>query len=73
MLVIDPAVAVKVVEVVPDGTVTELDTGNRVLLLDSNTSTPPAGAAALSVMVQVVVIVKVKLLGSQTSCDTGSA
>lgn len=68
-----PAVAVKVVEVVPAGTVTEVDTGNRVLLLDSKTSMPPAGAAVLTVTVQVVAVPEVTLVGLQVSFETGFA
>ena len=45
-------------------------TRSRALLLDSNTSVPPAGAAALSVTVQVVAIPDVTLLGLQISCET---
>jgi hypothetical protein len=48
-------VAVNVVEVVPAGTMTELEPGSSsLLLLDSKTSVPPAGAAPFNVTVQVV-------------------
>jgi hypothetical protein len=51
-------VAVNVIEVAPAGTVTEpADTGIRVLrvlLLDSETSVPPADAGPLNVTVHVV-------------------
>jgi hypothetical protein len=40
-----PIVALKVVEVLLAGTVTEADTGSEVLLLDSPTVLPPLGAA----------------------------
>jgi hypothetical protein len=44
-----------------------------VLLLDSKTSVPPSGAAALKVTVQVVAVPEVILLGLQANCETGSA
>src|SRR6516164_7572690 len=60
-------------EVDPAGMVSKpMVTGRRALLLDSNTSLPPAGAAAVSVTVQVVAIPDVTLLGLQISCETGS-
>jgi hypothetical protein len=66
-----PAVAVNVVEVVPAGTMTELDPrGRSVLLLDSKTSVPPVGAAPLNVTVQVVDAPGFKLLGLQSSWET---
>ncbi|MGD0669120.1 MAG: hypothetical protein ABSB23_16300 [Bryobacteraceae bacterium] len=40
-----PAVAVKVAEVEPAGTVTEAATGRVLLLLDRATTVPPLGAA----------------------------
>jgi hypothetical protein len=50
-----PAVAVKVVDVLPAGTVTEAaGTGSKVLLLESETDAPPVGAAPLSATVQFV-------------------
>jgi hypothetical protein len=66
-----PAVAVNVVEVAPAGTVTEAaDTGSHILLLESETFLPPAGAGPLKVTVQVVVDPEVKLLGLQPSWET---
>ena len=53
MLVIVPAVAVKVAVVAPAVTVTEAGTVNKGLLLDSGTATPPEGAAPEKVTVQV--------------------
>ena len=53
MLVIVPAVAVKVAVVAPAATVTEAGTVNNALLLDSGTATPPDGAAPDKVTVQV--------------------
>jgi hypothetical protein len=63
-----PAAAVNVAEVAPAGTVTDVpDTGNSVLLLDSNISIPPVGAAILNVTVHVVVPPELKLAGVQAS------
>jgi hypothetical protein len=48
-----PAVAVNVVDVVPAGTITELEpSSSSVLLLEIKTSVPPAGAAPFNVTVQ---------------------
>jgi hypothetical protein len=70
-LSIDPAVTVNVAEADLAGMLSEPTvTRSRALLLDSNTSVPPAGAAALSVTVQVVAIPDVTLLGLQISCET---
>lgn len=55
MLVMVPAVAVKLPVVAPAATVTEAGTVNRALLLESGTLTPPAGAAPDKVTVQVEV------------------
>jgi hypothetical protein len=64
-------VAVNVVEVVPAGTMTELDpSSSSVLLLDSKTSVPPDGAAPFNVTVHVVEAPEFKLLGLQTSWET---
>jgi hypothetical protein len=64
-------VAVNVIEVVPVGTMTELDpSGRSVLLLDSKTSVPLAGAAPFNVTVQVVDAPEFKLLGLHTSWET---
>jgi len=66
-----PAVAVNVVEVVPAGTMTELDPGgSSVLLLDNNTFVPPTGAAAFNVTAHVVDVPEFKLLGLQTNRET---
>jgi len=63
-----PAVAVNVVEVVPAGTITELDPGgSRVLLLDSKISVPAAGAAPFNVTVHVVDAPELKLFGLQAN------
>lgn len=45
LVVIVPTVALKVVEVPPEGTVTEAATGSALLLLESPTVLPPLGAA----------------------------
>jgi hypothetical protein len=61
-------VAVNVVEVVPAGTMTELEPSrSSVLLLDSKTSVPPAGAAPLNVTVHVVEAPEFKLFGLQAN------
>jgi hypothetical protein len=71
LLEIIPAVAVKVVANAPAGTMTQvLGTGSNVLLLDSNTTVPPAGAIPINVTVQVVVDPEFKLFGLQTSRET---
>jgi hypothetical protein len=71
LLEILPAVAVNVVEVAPAGTVAEsAETGSHILLLESETCFPPAGAGPLKVTVQVVITPEVKLLGLQTSWET---
>ncbi len=53
MLLMLPAVAVKVAAVAPDGTVTEAGTVSKPLLLDSDTDAPPAGATWDKLAVQV--------------------
>jgi hypothetical protein len=65
-----PAVAVNVVEVVPAGTMTELEPSCRVLLLDSRTSVPPVGAAPLNVTVHAVDAPEFNLLGLQANWET---
>jgi hypothetical protein len=63
-----PAVAVNVVEVVPAGTMAELDAGcSNALLLDSKTSVPPAGAAPFNVTVHVAEAPEFKLFGLQAN------
>ena len=49
-----PAVAVKVAEVEPAATVAEEGVVSSVLLSDTATPTPPAGAGALKVIEQVL-------------------
>src|SRR5271156_4593535 len=65
-----PAVAVKVVEVLLAGTVTDAETGSAALLLESATVLPPAGAASFSVIVQVVETPEFRLVGLQARADT---
>ena len=65
MVVIVPAVAVKVVEVLLAGTVTEVVTGSAALLLDRPTAVPPVGAVWVSVTVQVVADPELTLVGLQ--------
>jgi hypothetical protein len=61
-------VAVKFTAVAPEGTVTEAPgTGNRLLLLDSDTIVPPVGDAALNVTVQVVLFPLPRLVGVHDS------
>src|SRR5579883_1055527 len=67
-----PAVAVNVVEVAPAGTVTEPGVCNSMLLLDSNISVPPVGAAMFNVTVQVVGAPELTVAGLQTSWETES-
>jgi len=68
-----PAVAVKVVEVAPAGTVTEAaGTGNSALLLERETMLPPVGAALLKVMVQVLDALDPTVVGLQASEDTST-
>ena len=63
-----PAVAVNVVELVPAGTMTELDAScSNALLLDSKTSVPPTGAAPFNVTVHVPEAPEFKLFGLQAN------
>jgi hypothetical protein len=71
LLGIVPALAVNVPVLDPAGTLIELlATGNRELLLESNTSMPPEGAVPLRVAVQVVVVPDCKLVGVQVTSET---
>lgn len=66
-----PAVTAKFAEVEPCGTVRELPgNGKSVLLLESDTSVPPEGAASVNVTVHAAVEFEVKLLGVQLSSET---
>ena len=66
-MVIVPAVAAKVVEVRPPGTVTDAGTVRAAELLDSETPTPPDGAAWFSDTVQVEVPPVLNAPGMQES------
>jgi hypothetical protein len=67
LLVTAPAVTVNVADVEPDATVTEAGVVSPLLLSESETEEPPAGAAALSVTVQVLVAPEARLVGLQAS------
>src|ERR1017187_1963302 len=64
-----PAVAVKVAEVEPAGTVTEAATSSRALLPDRDTAVPPLGAAWASATVQVELAPETRLAGKHCSED----
>ena len=66
MLTTVPAVAVNVTVVAAAGTVTDVGTVSKALLLESETSDPPAGAAPESVTVQVEAALLARLAGAQT-------
>ena len=66
-VVTEPAVAVNVAVVADAGTVTDAATGRAVLLLDSDTTAPPAGAAAESVTVHVVPAPALRLVGAHAT------
>ena len=62
---------VNVADVVPAGTMTALDPRRKsVLLLDSRTSVPLAGAAPFNITVQVVDAPEFKLFGLQANWET---
>lgn len=71
------AVAVAVAVVAPAATVTDAGTVSAVLLLESDTTAPPAGAAPDNVTVHVEVALPLKLVGAQASelitTDAGAA
>src|ERR1017187_4973103 len=64
-----PAVAVKVAEVEPAGTVTEAATSSRALLLARDTAGPPLGAPGASATVQVELAPETRLVGKHCSED----
>lgn len=68
-----PAVAVKTVELEPEGTVTDAGTLKAGLSLESATAVPPAGAACEIVTVQLAVPPVPKLAGAQFSPVTNRA
>ncbi len=63
-------VAVKVAEVAPAGTVAEAGTETALLLAESATALPPAGAAWFNVTVQVLEVPAGILVGEQASVET---
>lgn len=67
MPVNEPAVAVNVVLVAPGATVADAGTLNPELLLESETTAPPDGAAVDKVMVQVDVAPAVRLVNPQVT------
>ena len=72
-LVIVPDVAVKVVLLDPSGTVTEAEgTGNKELLLDTDTMVPPVGAELFRVMVHVVVSSESNVVGLHPSEESAT-
>jgi hypothetical protein len=62
-----PAVALKLAEVAPDGTVTAAGTTRAGLLLDSATLAPAGGAALVRVTVQALVAPEVNVVGLQVT------
>ena len=72
LVVMVPRLAVKVVEVLLAGTVTEAGTLSAVLLLERATALPPVGAAWFRVTVQVVDAPEFTLVGLQASVETST-
>jgi hypothetical protein len=69
--VTDPAAPVKVVDVDPAGTVTDVGTGSAVVLFEAIvTVLLSVGAACVSVTVHVVEAPEARLVGVQASDDT---
>ena len=64
------AAALKTAVVPPAATVTDAGTESNLLLLDSATLDPPAGAAWVSVTVQVLTALCPKLVGLHATPDT---
>jgi hypothetical protein len=63
------AVAAKVAEVAPAGTVTEAGTERTVLLSERVTLAPPVGAARFRVTVQELEVLEVSVVGVQVSAE----
>jgi hypothetical protein len=63
VVVMLPAVALKVVEVLLAGTVTDAGTVSAALLLESPTVLPPAGAASFKLIVHVLAAPELTLVG----------
>jgi len=70
LIVIVPAIAVKLADVAPAATLTVAETVNNKLLLEIATLAPPAGAALLSVTAQLVAPPGPTLHGVQLKPDT---
>jgi hypothetical protein len=70
LVVIEPAVALNVVEVAPAGTVIEAGRVSAGLLVESPIVLPPVGAASLSVSVQVAAPPELMLLGLHDRVET---
>ena len=70
MVEIVPAVAVKVVEVAPTGTVIEAGTLSAAALLERETVVPLPGAALEMLTVQVVVALDARVVGLQVKEET---
>ncbi|NWF84226.1 MAG: hypothetical protein HXY18_10390 [Bryobacteraceae bacterium] len=71
-VVMAPAVAVNVALEAPAATVTEAGTDSSELLSDTDTVTPPVGAAPLRVTVQVLLAPEESVVGAQASVETDS-
>ena len=67
-----PVVALKLAVVAAAATVTDAGTVKEVLLLDSVTAAPPAGAAWAKVTVQALVALGPRLVGLQASEETST-
>jgi hypothetical protein len=72
LLAIVPVVALKLAVLAAAATVTDAGTVRDVLLLDSVTTAPPAGAIWVKVTVQALVALGPKLVGLQASEDTST-
>jgi hypothetical protein len=72
LLAMVPVVALKPAVVAAAATVTDAGTVKGVLLLDSVTAAPPAGATLVRVTVQALVALGPKLVGLQASEDTST-
>jgi hypothetical protein len=70
--VTDFVVTLKVAVLLPAVTVTEAGTVAEVVLLDRETSAPPAGAAALRVMVPVTDVPPVTLAGVRDTDESAA-
>ena len=62
--------ALKVADVAPAATVTDVGVVSDALSLDSATEDPPAGAALVKVTVQVLAAPETRLVGLQATAET---